>query len=168
MHRVLGIILGASLSCGALGQGSTASLLPGNPVRAGFDVTFGDPGVEGMPIMVFSSQDGSVAPVSGLGVVLLPNPGSSLPANYVTGGGSSSLVPKGSAADLRNRGFSGGAYFSSSAQGVDSSFALRLGNGVKPGSALSFGGVNVVPEPSTLALCIVGFGSLVFYRRRGC
>jgi hypothetical protein len=101
---------------------------------------------------------------NGSGIIFNPGSGSS-PVNYVTGGSLTPTAPSGSAADLRTKGFSGAGYFSSSQQGVDTTFSLTVGNGVNPVKAASFGGVTIVPEPSVLTLGVLGLAAL-FVRGR--
>jgi hypothetical protein len=90
------------------------------------------------------------------------------PASYATG----TLVSNppgvtGSAADVRAQSFSGSGYFTGS-EGADTAFGLRLGNGVSP-LAVSGNQVSAAPEPSSIALAILGaaalFGRTLFGKR---
>ena len=99
------------------------------------------------------------------GTFIIFNPGSGgSGSSYATGTG---LTPPsgvtGTATDIRARTFSGSDYFTSGDQNLDTSFALRLGNGVDLRGANS-AGIQIVPEPSAIALATLG-AVLVFLWR---
>ena len=155
-----------SILCGALLGLATASahaqgtvvfnnidpVLPGGVFPAGETTTIAlinqiDAGAPLPPIPIFNGGSGS--------------------PTYFTGGTPPVITPDGSVGDMRNRSFSGSSYFDSAGSGVDTSFSLRLGNGVDPSKAASFGGVTIAPEPSSLAVGFFGLlGGLAFLRKR--
>ena len=120
---------------------------------------------------VFNSQgpvifDAQATPIfNSPGTFIIFNPGSGgSGSSYATGTG---LTPPsgvtGTATDIRARTFSGSGYFTSGDQNLDTSFALRLGNGVDLRGANS-AGIQIVPEPSAIALATLG-AVLVFLGR---
>jgi hypothetical protein len=91
--------------------------------------------------------------------------GGSGSVSYFTGSGSflPPVTINGSAAEVRQRSFSGSDYFMSSGSMADTAFALRLGNGVSPFAAGN-AQVSAVPEPSTFAIAGVALLALLTSR----
>lgn len=119
---------------------------------------------------VFNSQgatifDARVTPIfnSQGTIIFFPGTGGT-GSSYSTGTGlTTPSGVTGTATDIRARTFSGSGYFTSGDQNLDTSFALRLGNGVDPRAASS-AGIQAVPEPSAMALAALG-AALVFLWR---
>jgi hypothetical protein len=117
---------------------------------------------------VWESVPGSVTPFRG-------TPGSA--ANgYITG--FNLVIPgiaPGATATLRMRGFQGASYDASTlAQGQTPEFTVSLGGGTIPvpnmdglgNGAAAIWDINVVPEPSTIALGVLGAAALLLRRRK--
>jgi len=79
----------------------------------------------------------------------------------------------GSSVTLRMRAYNGVDYASSSIKGFSNDFTIVLGgdpgNGSPPSTPAPLAGLNgfsVVPEPSTIALGVLGLGALLLRRRK--
>lgn len=81
-------------------------------------------------------------------------------------------VAGGTSATLQMRAYNGASYASSSLTGASPEFQVILGNaGTPPSPAADLTGlgltpITIVPEPSTIALAVIGMAGLFFARRR--
>jgi hypothetical protein len=138
------------LQYSAFSQGAVIFNLPDAPILSPLDSP-----VFNLPGVTFFDAQGTPILISQGTFIILPGSGGS-GSSYATG---TDLTPPsgvtGTATDIRARSFSGSGYFTSGDQSLDTSFALRLGNGVDLRAASS-AGTQIVPEPSATSLATLG------------